>query len=60
MEDEATTWTLNPVPNSKKHEKLLREKMLTLAMENQELRAVLAERKVLLEALEQRKDKPEK
>jgi hypothetical protein len=58
VEDEAITWTLNPVPNSEKHEKLLREKMQTLAMESQELRAVLAERKVLLEALEQRKDKP--
>lgn len=56
-EDEATTWTLNPVANPKKHEKLLREKMLALAMEHQELRAALAERKMLLDALEQRKAK---
>lgn len=48
-------WIVREVPRARFHERALREKMLALAKENAELREILAERKELLDAIEDRK-----
>lgn len=53
--DPDVRWLVREVPRAKHHERALREKMLTLAKENAELREILAERKALLDAIERRK-----
>lgn len=53
--DPDTMWIVREVPRAKYHERALREKMLALAKENVELREILAERKALLDAIDERK-----
>lgn len=48
-------WIVREVPRARIHERALREKMLALAKDNAELRKILAERKALLDAIEDRK-----
>ena len=53
--EEYTLWLVREVPRARYHERALREKMLALAKESEELRSILAERKGLLDAIERRK-----
>ena len=55
--DPDTMWIVREVPRARFHERALREKMLALAKESAELRGILAERKALLDAIDERKNR---